>query len=1021
MTENDINSNNINLLINGICQFGCIYVDKIYKMKLQILPTTSLKNNLYSLQTNSCELIGVNSEAGFDFEWGENFTPDTVYYLFNFNNLQDKAIQNLTLKNLKFTASYNSLSPKVIDISSKGLYEFFSEALLEEFMKCNYNNSTIQNYSKQYVAGTNTTYHDAACAQALKYVGESAGVTKPDTIADFSNSEYESGAGKRYKLRYFQKLFDDSKQDPQYCRLILFNRDEKQSGCISQDFQINKLSIVNCSFFGNIRLFEIARNQDNVFHICDGRINNNTFENNRTACISISNALADYIEVKNNIIKNFDNLFFSWTVGDIAKTNTVQGISAVDLAKDIKKIIIENNTCINDDDWYHNQYANISYYCFVQCECNKIIYRNNKVVGMKSFQPYRIQPDSSGSYLIRLNLALYDAYLSCIDVTYENNYWENNVLFFYYGNNTLLKAKDSQLRSVNGNTPAPGLRKYHNNIFISTQDYLKKHLTYYWKDIQKVSEDMSNEEFDQFLEEKLTIPYVSFISNTCVNNWDIQNNTFNIYNLTGMSGTGSAANNKLKTVLCGYKDEEPRAYRFKSYTQEEAENESVQTNYTISLKIANLDKTINNVVVNKQIVDSDGNKKALNNLKNLEPKNETDTNNVLVNCDGWTEDNPEGTNLLDLNNNSYNVNNDTITITLNLLPQDDNHYFIRILDENNDHISLEGSAVEVVVSGDDITQHGYYLKNLILKNNYFNIEHLKASLIGGQRNDSVLICENNNFNVAPDLTSFSSRKPVFFQSTLTTESVGKLIINNNIFKGFSTILLSPNIIECHLNNNYIEADSYEAKTRTGGSTIVSPHFIEYSYTDLNDYLIEDINESLQGINYKALQHLYGCNNKINNPITTFLPEKESVFDFTIVTNPDNTIIKRYKWKTKNDDPSAEELYIATGNLKPQCYISCEGVSKLSQEENAGILSPFPFAGTVAFDGQMHNYGENYYVDQIMEYPKTIAEGLDLDRASEIKIVKQQITVDDEIQYNENDKKLYTKFIISTFLEEEGEE
>jgi len=34
MTENDINSNNIDLLINGICQFGCIYIDKIYKMKL---------------------------------------------------------------------------------------------------------------------------------------------------------------------------------------------------------------------------------------------------------------------------------------------------------------------------------------------------------------------------------------------------------------------------------------------------------------------------------------------------------------------------------------------------------------------------------------------------------------------------------------------------------------------------------------------------------------------------------------------------------------------------------------------------------------------------------------------------------------------------------------------------------------------------------------------------------------------------------------------------------------------------
>jgi len=243
-------------------------------------------------------------------------------------------------------------------------------------------------------------------------------------------------------------------------------------------------------------------------------------------------------------------------------------------------------------------------------------------------------------------------------------------------------------------------------------------------------------------------------------------------------------------------------------------------------------------------LDSNGAKKALNNLKNLEPKNADDTNNVLANCEGWTETNPEGTNLLDLNNNSYNVNNDTVTITFNLSPSDDNHYFIRILDENNDHISLKDAEIEIIVSGDDITQYGYYLKNLVLKNNCFNIEHLKSSLIGSQRNDSVLICENNNFNVAPDLSAFSTGKPVFFQSTLTTESVGKLIINNNIFKGFSTILLSPNIIECHFNNNYIEADSYEAETRSGGTTIISPHFIEYTFTDLNDYLVQEINESL---------------------------------------------------------------------------------------------------------------------------------------------------------------------------------
>jgi hypothetical protein len=45
--------------------------------------------------------------------------------------------------------------------------------------------------------------------------------------------------------------------------------------------------------------------------------------------------------------------------------------------------------------------------------------------------------------MVRVNLALYDAYLSCSDVVSENNHWENNYLFFNYPNNTLLKAKDN--------------------------------------------------------------------------------------------------------------------------------------------------------------------------------------------------------------------------------------------------------------------------------------------------------------------------------------------------------------------------------------------------------------------------------------------------------------------------------------------------------------------------------------------------------------------------------------------------
>ena len=204
----------------------------------------------------------------------------------------------------------------------------------------------------------------------------------------------------------------------------------------------------------------------------------------------MGNVATNYTEVKNNIVKNFGIIFFCWTVGDIGK------LTGPKISKDIKLIVLENNTATNDDDWYHNSYASTSYMCFAQSECDRFIYRKNYVSGMKAVQPYRIKVAPTEDKIIRYPLALYDAYLSCREVLSEYNHWENNVLLFYYDNNTLLKAKDSQGEPGTNEVwdeskgsfvqrttpPPPGERKYYNNTYIATEEFLRKHLYTYWKE-----------------------------------------------------------------------------------------------------------------------------------------------------------------------------------------------------------------------------------------------------------------------------------------------------------------------------------------------------------------------------------------------------------------------------------------------------------------------------------------------------------------------------------------------------------
>jgi hypothetical protein len=224
----------------------------------------------------------------------------------------------------------------------------------------------------------NETLHEACCKSAYNYTNKK---TKPyDKILQTPSfedvCEYNSGLNRVYKLQYFTALFNNRRPAPKLNRLVFFNKKNPIT-----NFTIKRFQVTNCSFYGNIRLIQFSRLHEPELLVENFIYNNNHIENVRTSFLNFTNTLTNYVELKNNIVHNFDMVFFNWLLADINTTT----LTAPELAKKCKLFIIENNNVFNDDDWYHNQFAATSYYCFVLCEGNKMIYRNNTISGMKSF------------------------------------------------------------------------------------------------------------------------------------------------------------------------------------------------------------------------------------------------------------------------------------------------------------------------------------------------------------------------------------------------------------------------------------------------------------------------------------------------------------------------------------------------------------------------------------------------------------------------------------------------------------
>lgn len=185
------------------------------------------------------------------------------------------------------------------------------------------------------------------------------------------------------------------------------------------------------------------------------------FKNNRVhdcyySFAHFSDCCFDTCIIENNDIKNIKYLFFA-----ISNENLPDNASELwkdkynRLFENMKNLIVRNNRIVNEPTIVSSTTNN---YCgFIVAETQNVVYTGNHVEGIVSD-----------------NGAVYDAYLSCKNVTYTGNVWKNNIAYAHNDNNNFIKCKG------NG-----GIRAYFDNKFIVEKAFVDMLIETYGADRTK--------------------------------------------------------------------------------------------------------------------------------------------------------------------------------------------------------------------------------------------------------------------------------------------------------------------------------------------------------------------------------------------------------------------------------------------------------------------------------------------------------------------------------------------------------
>jgi hypothetical protein len=226
----------------------------------------------------------------------------------------------------------------------------------------------------------------------------------------------------------------------------------------SDTHKMKDFSVEKCYFEGSVRLMNWAftnnvyPNPDEYdYGIENFKFAGNTCNNISTTFIAIANVPTKHSQITGNEVRNFKNIFYNQEITNV-------NIHVDKLAPKISFLEVKDNTVINDISWDgKEQGRNHMYHCFIFFEGDKCEYKNNHIEGLHIFDE---------------DINVYDAYLSCINLEYENNFWKNNIVFnsdpgFDSKGRQMMKCKDSPRLDGYKNIK----RVCRNNTFIVEKSY----------------------------------------------------------------------------------------------------------------------------------------------------------------------------------------------------------------------------------------------------------------------------------------------------------------------------------------------------------------------------------------------------------------------------------------------------------------------------------------------------------------------------------------------------------------------
>ncbi|MGY3313431.1 hypothetical protein ACV242_001927 [Peribacillus simplex] len=254
---------------------------------------------------------------------------------------------------------------------------------------------------------------------------------------------------------------------------------------------IESIYVSNCEFGENISFFRstVGITSDPTiqkYGIGTFTFKENKIKNSNSSFITIADVPIEKVLLADNVIQNFSYVFFHSGIN-----NAHSYINEMVRAKET--LIIRDNKVTIDDNYWGLYSPENSYYCFVLAEGFECKYYRNHVEGLK----------------MKEVIALYDAYLSVINLEYYENTWINNICFnTNKTNNCLLKSKGG------GTNNTPATRIHKNNYYKVTKEFA-----------ERIGESPSN----------LFVDLIDIESN--MGNYTIDSNTFEIYELLGTTVT----------------------------------------------------------------------------------------------------------------------------------------------------------------------------------------------------------------------------------------------------------------------------------------------------------------------------------------------------------------------------------------------------------------------------------------------------------------------------------------------------